>query len=58
MHKYSISVYPGTGTVDGVSGDHVLVAPAYNVTKEEIAIIVDRTAQAIEDYFAEGSFEK
>lgn len=41
-------VYPGSGTVDGVSGDHVLLAPPYNVTDTEIDVIVERLALAVE----------
>jgi hypothetical protein len=50
--KYSISLYPGTGTVDGKSGDHILISPAYNVTAADVELIVDRAAQVIENYFA------
>ncbi|MFV0476002.1 MAG: aspartate aminotransferase family protein [Pikeienuella sp.] len=39
--------YPGAGTVDGVSGDHVLLAPAYNVTDAELTAIADRMAEAV-----------
>jgi len=48
---YNISIYPGTGTVDGKSGDHVLLAPAFTVTSLEIEMIVDRAASVIEDFF-------
>ncbi|WP_346910306.1 hypothetical protein [uncultured Roseibium sp.] len=27
-------VYPGSGTIDGVSGDHILLAPPYNADAE------------------------
>jgi adenosylmethionine-8-amino-7-oxononanoate aminotransferase len=54
--KHSISIYPGTGTADGKLGDHVLLSPAYNVTREEVELIVDRAAQAIDDYFSERNF--
>lgn len=50
---YHIRLYPGTGTKDGKSGDHVLIAPAYNITRSDVDIIVDRTAKAIEDFFDE-----
>lgn len=50
---YAISVYPGTGTADGIRGDHILLAPAYNVTAELIEETVDRTGRLIEDYFSE-----
>ena len=39
--------------MDGKRGDHVLVAPAFNVTKEEIERIVNLTGRVIEDVFAE-----
>jgi adenosylmethionine-8-amino-7-oxononanoate aminotransferase len=41
-------VYPGTGTADGVRGDHVLLAPPYNITDAEIGVIAERLALAIE----------
>ena len=50
---YNISLYPGSGTADGVAGDHILLAPAYNSTPELIEEIVDATARAVEDFFAE-----
>ena len=34
-------IYPGGGTVDGRSGDHILLAPPYNVTGPELEMIVD-----------------
>lgn len=50
---YNISLYPGSGTVDGRSGDHVLLAPAYNVTESDIRLIVDTTVKVVEDFFAD-----
>jgi adenosylmethionine-8-amino-7-oxononanoate aminotransferase len=43
-----IMLYPGTGCVDGKSGDQVLIAPPYRVTREEVDIIVHATSRAIE----------
>lgn len=34
--------------VDGLNGDHILLAPPYTVTADEIAFIVDTLAVAIE----------
>lgn len=48
---YSISLYPGTGCADGRSGDHIILAPAYSVTSEEIHQIVDITVAVIENFF-------
>ncbi|KIV95196.1 hypothetical protein PV10_02876 [Exophiala mesophila] len=49
--KYSISLYPGSGSVDGVLGDHVLLAPAFTATREEILKIAQLTRDAIFDFF-------
>src|SRR5918995_5595494 len=40
--------YPNAGTIDGVRGDHVLLAPPYVVTDRELELIVDRLAAAID----------
>jgi adenosylmethionine-8-amino-7-oxononanoate aminotransferase len=41
-------VYPGSGTVDGVRGDHVLLAPPYNVTDAQIEVIAQRLGAAVD----------
>ena len=41
-------IYPGGGTIDGRSGDHILLAPPYNVTDDELGIIVDLLADTID----------
>jgi adenosylmethionine-8-amino-7-oxononanoate aminotransferase len=51
QEPYNLCIYPGKGTVDGISGDHVLISPAYNVTPEEIDLIVDRLAEVLNDFF-------
>ena len=40
--------YPAGGTVDGVRGDHVLLAPPFIVTDDEVAEIVARLGDAID----------
>ena len=42
-------VYPGGGCIDGQRGDHVLLAPAYTVSDDEIAQIVSRFSGALDD---------
>src|ERR1700740_2448473 len=37
-----LGCYPGGGTVDGVRGDHVLLAPPYIASADEIDLIVDK----------------
>ena len=40
--------YPFGGTVDGRQGDHVLLAPPYIASRDELALIVARLASSIE----------
>ena len=42
-----ISLYPGTGTKDGVLGDHVLLAPAYTSTLDEIKEIALKVRETV-----------
>jgi adenosylmethionine-8-amino-7-oxononanoate aminotransferase len=44
-----LACYPMGGTIDGVHGDHVVLAPPYIVTEDEIDMISDRLAGAVED---------
>ncbi|KAE8318810.1 pyridoxal phosphate-dependent transferase [Aspergillus transmontanensis] len=48
---YGISLYAAAGCVDGTRGDHVLLAPPYNVTKDEIDLIVESTARVLDHVF-------
>ncbi|KAK3944803.1 pyridoxal phosphate-dependent transferase [Diplogelasinospora grovesii] len=54
--EYSISVYPGAGSADGIRGDHIIIAPAYNVTSKEIEMIVATFGRLVDDFFANGKF--
>jgi adenosylmethionine-8-amino-7-oxononanoate aminotransferase len=46
--KRGLMVYPMGGTADGVSGDHVLLAPPFICTADDIDRIVSRLTDAIE----------
>jgi adenosylmethionine-8-amino-7-oxononanoate aminotransferase len=46
--KHGLLVYPMGGTVDGKLGDHVLVAPPFISSADEIDLIVERLAVAID----------
>jgi len=50
--------YPMGGTIDGVHGDHVLLAPPYIIGKAEIEDLADRLADAVEAVTAELSPEQ
>ncbi|UKZ78583.1 hypothetical protein TrVFT333_006329 [Trichoderma virens FT-333] len=39
-HSRGLAVYPGSGTVDGLNGDHVILAPPLTITEEELEEVV------------------
>ena len=43
-----LMVYPMGGTIDGVNGDHVLIAPPFIVNKEQIDTIIERLGDAVD----------
>jgi adenosylmethionine-8-amino-7-oxononanoate aminotransferase len=43
-----LMVYPMGGAVDGVEGDHVLLAPPFIVEPSQVDTIVERLGQALE----------
>ncbi|KAJ4291974.1 hypothetical protein N0V90_009872 [Kalmusia sp. IMI 367209] len=52
--KYGIYVYWGTGSAaDGLAGDHLIVAPPFTITTEEVHWLVGRLELVIKDYFKE-----
>ncbi|KAJ5167519.1 Aminotransferase [Penicillium canariense] len=50
---YAVSLYGCSGTVDGIRGDHVVLAPPYIVSREEIDTLVDVFARVLTDVLAE-----
>jgi adenosylmethionine-8-amino-7-oxononanoate aminotransferase len=51
--KRGLMVYPMGGTIDGVRGDHVLLAPPFIVRDAELDAIVERLAAALDAAIAE-----
>jgi adenosylmethionine-8-amino-7-oxononanoate aminotransferase len=45
---HGLACYPSGGTVDGLRGDHILLAPPYIISPEEIEQLVDRLGTAID----------
>ena len=43
-----LMVYPMSGTVDGVRGDHILLAPPFIASEDELAQIVQRLGVAVD----------
>ena len=50
--KRGLLCYPGGGTIDGVKGDHVLLAPPYVSSQSELEYAVDVLAIAIDEVVA------
>ena len=51
--KRGLICYPMAGTIDGQRGDHVLLAPPFIVTREEIDNIVDILGDAVDEVVQE-----
>lgn len=49
--KRGLLVYPMQGCVDGISGDHLLIAPPAIITKEQIGWAVEQLASAIHEAY-------
>jgi adenosylmethionine-8-amino-7-oxononanoate aminotransferase len=41
-------VYPMGGTIDGVNGDHILLAPPFIIEASQVDAIVERLGRALE----------
>jgi adenosylmethionine-8-amino-7-oxononanoate aminotransferase len=44
-----LACYPSGGTIDGRNGDHVLLAPPYIATANDLEMIVERLGAAVDD---------
>lgn len=58
IREVGISIIPGGGVADGTNGDLLVISPAYNVNKQDIELIVDRAAKAIEHVLGGGKESK
>ena len=47
----------GGANLEGTKGDHIIFAPAYNVTKEEIEKIVDIFVDSVEEILRESGVQ-
>ena len=49
---FIVIIYPGAkGTADGIQGDHVLIAPPYTITEEELLFLIDALKLSIDAVF-------
>ena len=51
--RQGLICYPGGGTVDGAKGDHVLLAPPFIVTPDELDELVKKLGEAVDTALAE-----
>ncbi|KAI1212250.1 PLP-dependent transferase [Annulohypoxylon truncatum] len=52
---HNLAVYYGQGCAGEGRGDHIMIMPAYNVTRDVVEMIVDRFVAVMDDVF--GNFE-
>jgi hypothetical protein len=50
--EQGVLTYPTQGCVDGVKGDHILLAPPFTITKEECRMAAQAIAAAAEKVFS------
>ncbi len=46
---HGLMCYPTGGTADGIAGDHILIAPPFNISEAEVGMLVDRLELALHD---------
>lgn len=56
LPPHNISVYPGSGGVDGVKGDHIIIAPAYNINEKDVDHIVKTISNLVHCAFKPSTF--
>jgi adenosylmethionine-8-amino-7-oxononanoate aminotransferase len=42
-----VALYPGGATIDGVKGDHILLAPPFTVTEDQLRTICQTLREAV-----------
>ncbi|CAM1500413.1 Fc.00g095750.m01.CDS01 [Cosmosporella sp. VM-42] len=50
--ELGLAVYPGTGTADGLVGDHILISPPLTITKDEQDLMIKLLKQAYDSVAA------
>jgi adenosylmethionine-8-amino-7-oxononanoate aminotransferase len=47
--QWGIALNASTGSVDTIVGDHIVISPPFNITAEEVDLIVDRVKGVVEE---------
>lgn len=53
--EFGLMCYPGGGTADGTKGDHVLLAPPFNINSSHVEEIVEKLALTLDSVFKQVS---
>ncbi len=53
--KNGLLVYPGSGSIDGVNGDHIMIAPPFTISDDELSELFRRLNLSIEAGIAEAT---
>ena len=53
LSERGVLVYPMKGTADGLSGDHILIAPPFVIEEDEIDLLVEQLEAAIAEVAAQ-----
>ncbi|MCJ1388920.1 hypothetical protein MMC18_001771 [Xylographa bjoerkii] len=51
LQSPGIMMYPGTGSADGIKGDHIIISPPYNITASELEMIMAAAQKAVQSVF-------
>lgn len=51
--SFNMTFYPGTGSVNGIEGDHIILAPPFNITDKDVETIVSGVVAVIQQVFSE-----
>ncbi len=46
-----LMIYPGNGTKDGISGDHILLAPPFIISEDQMGELIDKLGQTFNQVF-------
>jgi len=51
--ELGLMTYPMGGTIDGGRGDHVLLAPPFIISDDELDLLIERLVRAVDGALAE-----
>jgi adenosylmethionine-8-amino-7-oxononanoate aminotransferase len=46
--ELGLMTYPMGGTIDGARGDHVLLAPPFVISDDELDLLIERLVRAVD----------